>query len=248
MCELSYDIEDNVYDFLRHSEHESNNTPQHGFRGFIDKCVNLLSHFSSKKLFGHHHETINEFQGLKRRVVEASEQRTRYKLDDAISKPNNTAIDLRLLALYAETAGLVGIEGPREELIQLMMDEESVSARQLKVLSIVGFGGLGKTTLANQIYRQLETQFECRAFISVSQKPNIRKILRYILSQVGYVVGKDTNIEIWDEDEFIRTLQQFLMNKRYFIVIDDIWDQITWNIIRCALPETLKGSRVMTTT
>lgn len=49
VCELSYDIEDNVYDFLRHSEHESNNTPQHGFRGFIDKCVNLLSHFSSKK-------------------------------------------------------------------------------------------------------------------------------------------------------------------------------------------------------
>ncbi|XP_044439655.1 disease resistance protein RGA5-like [Triticum aestivum] len=243
--ELSYDIEDNVYDFLLHSEHESNNTPQHGFRGFIDKCVNLLSHFSSKISFGHHHETIYEFQGLKRRVVEASERRTRYKLDGAVSKPTNKTIDLRLLALYAEAAALVGIEGPKGELIQLMMDEKSVSAGQLKVL--VGFGGLGKTTLANQIYRQLETQFESRAFISVSQKPNIRKILRHILSQVGYA-WKDTNKEIWDEDKLIRTVQQCLKNKRYFIVIDDIWDEITWNIIRCALPETMKGSRVITTT
>jgi hypothetical protein len=165
-------------------------------------------------LLGHHHETIKELQGLKRRVVEASERRTRYKLDEAIWK-SNTAIDLRLLALYAETAGLVGIEGPREELIQLIMDEKSVSAGQLKVLSIVGFGGLGKTTLVIQVYRQLQTQFEFQAFISVSQKPNIRKILRRILSQVGYVARVDTHMEIWDEDELIRTLQEYLMNKRY---------------------------------
>ncbi|KAK1604121.1 hypothetical protein QYE76_027794 [Lolium multiflorum] len=239
--ELSYDIEDNIYDFLLHSEHESNNIPQHGFRGFIDKCINLLRKVSSIFLLGHHHETIKELQGLKRRVVEASERRTRYKLDEAIWK-SNTAIDLRLLALYAETAGLVGIEGPREELIQLIMDEKSVSAGQLKVLSIVGFGGLGKTTLVIQVYRQLQTQFEFQAFISVSQKPNIRKILRRILSQVGYVARVDTHMEIWDEDELIRTLQEYLMNKRYFIVIDDIWDEITWNIIRCALPETMKGA------
>jgi molybdopterin-guanine dinucleotide biosynthesis protein len=49
-----------------------------------------------------------------------------------------------------------------------MMDEDSVSARQLKVFSVVGFGGLGKTTLANVIYRKLEGQFQYRAIISVS--------------------------------------------------------------------------------
>jgi thymidylate kinase len=95
------------------------------------------------------------------------------------------------------------------------MDEKSVSAGQLKVLSVVGFGGLGKTTLANQVYHQLENQFETRAFISVSQKPNIGKILRRILSQVGYVAREDTNMAVWYEDDLIRTLQEFLKNKRY---------------------------------
>ena len=65
----------------------------------------------------------------------------------------------------------MGIEAPRDELIQLMMDhhQDGVSSAQLlKVLSIVGFGGLGKTTLANDIYRKLKGQFQRRAFVSVS--------------------------------------------------------------------------------
>jgi putative protein kinase ArgK-like GTPase of G3E family len=77
--------------------------------------------------------------------------------------------------IYAETSGLVATEGPRDELIQLM-DVEGACAHQPKVLSIVGFGGLGKTTLANEIYHKLEGKFQCRAFVSVSQKPNIRRI------------------------------------------------------------------------
>ena len=112
----------------------------------------------------------------------------------------------------------------------------------------MGFGGLGKTTLANAIYRKLEGQFQCQAFVSVSQKPNIRKILRNMLSQAGYMVLDQTNMESWDEDQLIRTLRRFLADKRYFIVIDDIWDATTWSIIRCALPENMNGSRVITTT
>ena len=32
------------------------------------------------------------------------------------------------------------------------------------------------------------------------------------------------------------------------IVIDDIWDETTWNVIRCALPENMYGSMIIATT
>ena len=143
--------------------------------------------------------------------MEVSKQRTRYKIDDAVPKPNNTNIDLRLLAMYAESAGLVGIDGPRDELIQLM-DRDGVPSYQLKVVSIVGFGGLGKTTLANQVYHKLEGEFQCTTFVSVSQKPNIRKILRTILYHVGF---NNSSIQTWEENELISVLQKFLSDKRY---------------------------------
>ncbi|KAL6599925.1 hypothetical protein ACP70R_045576 [Stipagrostis hirtigluma subsp. patula] len=238
--ELSYDIEDSVNEFMFRVARKSNSKP-HGFKGFMERSVNLLTTMNTR------HKIAKEFEGLKNRVMEVSQRRLRYKVDDAISKPNKTTVDLRLLALHAESAGLMGIDEPRDKLMRLM-DEEVVPAHQLKVLSIVGFGGLGKTTLANEIYRKLEGQYDCRAFVPVSQRPNIRKILRTILSQVSFVSSMNTNMETWDDQELIIALQKFLLDKRYFIVIDDIWDASAWEIIKCALPEGRNDSKVIATT
>ncbi|XP_066326514.1 disease resistance protein RGA5-like [Miscanthus floridulus] len=235
--ELSYDIDDSVDEFMIRVEQESSSKPQ-GFRGFIDRCLSLLTTIKA------HHQITRKFRGLKRLAEEVSERRKRYRIDDTISKQQDTTIDPRMLALYTETARLVGIDGPRDELIQLMMGEDD----QLKVISIVGFGGLGKTTLASEIFHKLEGQYQCQSFVPVSQKPNLLNVLRKVLFQVGYAAPENTNMEIWDVDELISTLHKFLTGKRFFIVIDDIWDATAWSTIRCALPENKNGSRVIATT
>lgn len=206
--ELSYDIDDSVDEFMLRVEQQSSSKPQ-GIRGFIESCLSLLTKIKVR------HQITKEFRGLKRLAEEVSERRKRYKVYDTISKEHDATIDPRMLALYTETTRLVGIDGPRDELIQLMMGGDDVSAQHLKVIAIVGFGGLGKTTLANEIYRKLEGEYQCRSFVSMSQKPNLWKVLRKILSQVGYAAPENTDMEIWDVDELISALHKQLTEKRY---------------------------------
>jgi hypothetical protein len=80
--------------------------------------------------------------------------------------------------LYREP---VGIGAPMKKLeAWLTKDGE----QKLKVVSLVGCGGVGKTTLANELYRKIGGQFECQAFVRTPRKPDIRRLLISMLSQV----------------------------------------------------------------
>jgi len=61
------------------------------------------------------------------------------------------------------------------------MEDDYSSTEKLKVVSIVGFGGLGKTTLANQVCCKIRAQFVSAAFVPISRKPNMKKILTDML-------------------------------------------------------------------
>lgn len=123
---------------------------------------------------------------------------------------------------------------------QLMDDEEG----RLRVVSIVGMGGLGKTTLAKKVYNQKEVKhyFDCQAWAFVSQQLQAREVMYAILSEIT----SPSNIER-DEDLMLRLYQE-LTDKRYLIVLDDIWNFETWLILKSAFPDEKKGSKIVFTT
>jgi Holliday junction resolvasome RuvABC ATP-dependent DNA helicase subunit len=97
-------------------------------------------------------------------------------------------------------------------------------------VSIVGLGGLGKTTLANQIFQKVRSQFDCTAFVSVTRSPNVNKILSDTLLQFlkssPITADQNQDIERVKEDLYLKTLEypqlvnmnrDYLQNKRYLI-------------------------------
>jgi homoserine dehydrogenase len=52
------------------------------------------------------------------------------------------------------------------------------------VISIFGFGGVGKTTIATALYRDSSNQFDCQVSVTVSQNYDEDQILRDILGQI----------------------------------------------------------------
>jgi len=149
------------------------------------------------------------------------ELKNSYKLDDtaritdtARSTCEHSAVDPRLSALLVEETHLVGIDGPRDHLVTWMMEEENSSAKHGRLLSIVGFGGLGKTTLAKEVCHKIQGHFDCDAFVSVSQQPNVKKIMKDVISQVPCKKDFIEDIDIWDEKKFIGKLRELLQDKR----------------------------------
>uniref|UniRef100_A0A0E0J4I4 Uncharacterized protein n=1 Tax=Oryza nivara TaxID=4536 RepID=A0A0E0J4I4_ORYNI len=232
--EMAYDIEDCIDRYMLQLHDEPDKRA--GMKGLFRNTIKKV-----KKL-GARHEIGKQIKELRTHIDEASQRRYRYKLDAILDSCSTCAvetIDPRLSALYVEESSLVGIDGPMNELIKLVDDRE----QSLKVVSIVGFGGLGKTTLAKQVYKKVGEQFDFQAFVLVSQKPDVQKIFRNILSQI-----KDLGNESREVGWLIDELRIFLKDKRYFVVIDDIWSTQAWNIIKCALPENTYGCRILLTT
>jgi GTPase SAR1 family protein len=62
----------------------------------------------------------------------------------------------------------------------------SSSRQQSNIISIVGFGGLGKTTLANSLLQEFKANFDCHIFfVLISLNPDTMMIFKNILLQLN---------------------------------------------------------------
>ncbi|KAJ1276311.1 hypothetical protein BS78_05G204700 [Paspalum vaginatum] len=189
-----------------------------------------------------------EIERIKMEVKEASDRLKRFSIPEAAPRSPPPADDPRLPLLYKNQTRLVGMGRSTEELIRLLLppSPHGDGDTRLKVVAVVGAGGIGKTTLAREVYDKLREKFDCGAFVPVSQRPNKKSILGGILRQVSQ--SSFDNLESWGDYEVIERIRDVLVDKRYFIVIDDIWDESAWEYINCALVQNNRGSKVITTT
>jgi len=239
--ELSYYIEDTVDSFLVRTDAEPG-LDLRGTKRLIAKHVNSLRKLKFRR------KIANNIKDIKSQVKEVAERMQRYSLQTKVGRPNKVTVDPRITA-FVHAQSLVGVDRPRTELIKLLMkgEEEPESAARLKVISIVGSGGLGKTTLANVVYEQAKVHFDYGVWVSVSPEPDVKKILMNVLHQFKWPHTSGHDGEL-DERGLIDNIRKFLKDKRYLVVMDDIWSSHVWDIIKYALPMNSLGSRIIVTT
>ncbi|XP_019197941.1 PREDICTED: putative late blight resistance protein homolog R1B-8 [Ipomoea nil] len=122
------------------------------------------------------------------------------------------------------------------------------SPPERQVVSIVGMGGIGKTTFAKIIYDDLSirSHFDLHGWTTVSQDHNLRKILHHLCHSIAQM----TNDEISKVDtvDLANKLRQCLMGQRYLLVMDDVWDTKVWDDVHRCFPDDSNGSRILLTT
>ncbi|KAF3948263.1 hypothetical protein CMV_025720 [Castanea mollissima] len=114
---------------------------------------------------------------------------------------------------------LVGMDSCVEEMLDSYIGEGLGGVR---FVGICGMGGMGKTTLAHEIYRRISGNFEARSFIANIREETKNRGLVSLQKQLLSKILMESEINIWDVCEGINVIRNTLCNKNVFIILDDV--------------------------
>ncbi|MFS7926027.1 putative P-loop containing nucleoside triphosphate hydrolase, leucine-rich repeat domain superfamily [Helianthus anomalus] len=145
-----------------------------------------------------------------------------------------------------DTSRIVGRQEEIKELLVKLFENGSCT-QNFSIVPIVAMGGLGKTTLAKLLYDDAEVKkhFELKAWVSVSDQFDIFNISKVILQSVQ---GEDK--ELTDQNLLQVALKNQLKEKRFLIVLDDVWSESydDWQTLVSPFKECAPGSKIIMTT
>ena len=237
----THEAEDVIDEFILNMDHRKRglNTLK-----FLPTCVGMVDKLPFI------HELDSRVKDINAMIGAIMANRSKYGLEDLTASSSSTA-DQAVLhkerrAPVVEESDVVGIDDGAKKVKQMLMKEETVGR---SVASIFGMGGLGKTTLAKKVYNQRDVHghFDCKAWVYVSQEFRAREILLAIARQVMSL--SDEEKKEMGEDELGKKLCGYLGEKKYLVVMDDVWSSEVWTRLQPRFPDQAEdGSIVLITT
>ncbi|KAB2629953.1 CC-NBS-LRR protein [Pyrus ussuriensis x Pyrus communis] len=238
--EVAYDAEDVIATFTIKIATPISN-PLKRYACFFDQASNL-------------NQVGSEIEAINDRISDLTRSMQTYGLSVVRDHQGSSSIafemqrQLRWSYSHVIDDHIVGLQGNINELVAELMNEEKHS----RVVSICGMGGLGKTTLAKEVYRndRVRRYFEGSAWAYISQQCKPRDVWEGILIKLTSPSKEERDhiLKLRDE-ELAKKLYQVQMEKKYLVVLDDIWSIEAWKILSPAFPSSGKGcSRILLTT
>ncbi|XP_034704533.1 putative disease resistance RPP13-like protein 1 isoform X2 [Vitis riparia] len=147
-----------------------------------------------------------------------------------------------------DESSVVGRDGIKEEMVKwLLSDKENATGNNIDVMSIVGIGGNGKTTLAQLLYNHdtVKQHFHLKAWVCVSSQIFlIEEVTKSILKEIGSETKPDDTLNLLQ-----LKLKERVGNKKFLLVLDDVWDMKPndWDDLRKPLLTAAEGSKIVVT-
>ncbi|XVF78408.1 hypothetical protein PTKIN_Ptkin14bG0129900 [Pterospermum kingtungense] len=188
------------------------------------------------------HDTALKIEKLNKRLAATANERIRYNFTT-----ERESHEQRNITTSVIDESEVFVREEDKKTIKVMLCESSETIQALRIISVVGMGGIGKTTLTRLAFNDSEvvSHFEKRIWVCVSdpfEEERISvEILESLLGEKPNLVGKN-NIQ--------QKISEVVSGKKMLLVLDDVWteDSSKWEQLKGCLKNSSSGSRILVTT
>ncbi|XP_057801918.1 probable disease resistance protein RF9 isoform X2 [Salvia miltiorrhiza] len=251
--ELSQDAQDTIEMFLLNVESAKN-------WGLFKRCTTF-----PKRMY-HLYGIGDEIESILKKLDEIKKSRDMYGIKDlgeAAESSSRSEVELRRrLCPWQKDEHLVGVEDDVKKLLQESILYEK---RGLSIVVLEGMGGIGKSTLAREIYNHPDVvagPFDHRCWVVVSSEFTPQETIKQLIFELQK--SKEDKQKLLDEikkleesmkdklfvqEELKQMLRKQLEGKSYLIVLDDVWEKEHLESLITAFPDQQdKASRLLVTT
>ncbi|KAK3446891.1 hypothetical protein EUGRSUZ_A02516 [Eucalyptus grandis] len=206
----------------------------------LKRKVRYLYSWISEMIF--QFKMAHNMKELRKSLDGIDKDETRFTLSTNVHE--RTIVPRRETHSFVPASNVIGRNEEKESIIEWLRSD----AEAIKVYSIIGMGGAGKTTLVRLVYndKRVEEHFKNnQVWLSMPQEFKIQNIIRDIIKSLSGVAEVDNyNLEALQNH-----LRNLVKNRRCLFVMDDVWamSMNDWLELTILLEGLSKGSKVILT-
>ncbi|XP_030970979.1 putative disease resistance protein RGA3 [Quercus lobata] len=194
------------------------------------------------------HEIGHMIENLKQTLDDILGDKVKYGFD--LTRHSHVEVERPTTTSFVDVSDIIGRDNYRDELLSNLLGVGGQEERNPHIISLVGMGGIGKSTLAQLAYNHSEIQvhFELKIWICVSDPFDQCKVAKAIVQEVD--PKHESLNKVTEFQTLLREINNLIGKKKFFLVLDDVWtDNFTkWESFRKVLKCGAQGSRILVTT
>ncbi|XP_039030974.1 putative disease resistance RPP13-like protein 1 [Hibiscus syriacus] len=189
---------------------------------------------------------------------ESKIQNLTARFEEAVSMKNNLGLvengrgrydivkeKLRISSSLVDESLVYGRESDKYAVIDMLLND-SDDTGSIGVACIWGMAGVGKTTLAQLVYNDIEVEsfFDLNVWVCVSEDFDVVLLTKALLQAVTLESCSVKKLDLLQ----VR-LKEKLCGKKFFIVLDDVWNENyeKWELLCRPFIEGAAGSKILVT-
>lgn len=244
---LVYDVEDLLDEFATEALRKKLLNEPEASTSKVLKLIPTCCTGLNPESFKHDSYMVAQIKEMNNRLQKIVEEKEAFGFNVNSGVKSNQVRHQRPYTTWLSEPHIYGRDADKEAILKFLLNDEGTNAK-FSVISIQGMGGLGKTTLAQLVYNdaRVKAHFDnITVWTCISDDFDVKHVTKTIVQSI---MGK--TVDINDLDMLQVLLKEELSGKKFFIVMDDVWEEDYDNWTKLCLPfhAAASGSKIVVTT